>query len=129
MFLKNLFSYLEKTLFNPYEKQKLLCRDLLKKVVKKHRDKDRIGKEWGSLMISDILIQERHRGYQIFFDSEELLEILNEVFIRVHNKGRISRNIKGMLCKEPYLYYSKDKIKKVYNLIYGIKDQFSNLIK
>lgn len=129
MFLKNLFSYLEKNIFNPYEKQKLLCRDLLQKVVKKHRDKDRIGKEWGSLMISDILIQERHLSYQIFFDSEELLEILNEVFIRDHNKGRISRNIKGLLSKEPYLYYSKDKIKKVDNLIYGIKDQFSNLIK
>lgn len=129
VFRKKLFLYLEKILFNPYEKQKLLCRNLLMKVVDKYRDKDRIGREWVSLMIIDILIQERYLGYQILFESEELIEILNEAFLRNHNKGRILRNIKGMLCKEPYLYYSKGKKREVENLIYGIKDQFKDLIK
>jgi|GEM_PF-3535258 hypothetical protein len=129
VFRQKLFLYLEKNLFKPYEKQKLMCRNLLMKVVDKYRDKDRIGREWVSLMIIDILIQERYLGYQILFDSEELLEILNEAILRDHNKGRILRNIKGMLCKEPYLYYSKGKKREVDNLIYGIKDQFKDLIK
>ena len=119
--------YLEKNLFKPYEKQKLMCRDLLVKAVKKYREKDRRGKEWGSLMISDILIQERQLGYQILFDSDDLLEIVSEVFLKDKNKGRILGYIKRLLCKEPYLYYSKKE--KVENLVYSIKSQFHDLIK
>lgn len=129
VFRQKLCLYLEKNLFKPYGKQKLMCRDLLGKAVKKYRDKDRKGKEWGSLMISDILIQERQLGYQIFFDSEDLLEIVNEVFLKDKNKGRILGYVKRLLFEEPYLYYSKGKIKKVDNLIYEIKDQFKDLIK
>lgn len=129
VFRQKLFLYLEKNLFKPHEKQKLMCRDLLVKAVKKYRDKDRKGKEWGSLMISDILIQERHLGYQIFFDSEDLLEIVNKVFLKDKKKGRILGYVKRLLFEEPYLYYSKGKNKKVDNLIYGIKDQFKDLIK
>lgn len=128
-FRKNLFSYLEKNLFNPYEKQNLLCKDLLVKAVKKYRDKDRRGKEWGSLMISDILIQERQLGFQILFDSQDLLEIASEVFYKDKNKGRILKYIKKLFCSEPYLYYSKNKKEKVKNLVCSIKNQFKNLIK
>ena len=119
----------ETNLFKPYEKQKLMCRDLLVKAVKKYREKDRRGKEWGSLMISDILIQERQLGYQILFDSDDLLEIVSEVFLKDKNKGRILGYIKRLLCKEPYLYYSKNKKEKVENLVYSIKSQFHDLIK
>ncbi|HGD2109502.1 TPA: hypothetical protein ACH36B_002158 [Streptococcus agalactiae] len=106
-----------------------MCRDLLVKAVKKYREKDRRGKEWGSLMISDILIQERQLGYQILFDSDDLLEIVSEVFLKDKNKGRILGYIKRLLCKEPYLYYSKNKKEKVENLVYSIKSQFHDLIK
>lgn len=129
VFRQKLFLYLEKNLFKPYEKQKLMCRDLLVKAVKKYREKDRRGKEWGSLMISDILIQERQLGYQILFDSDDLLEIVSEVFLKDKNKGRILGYIKRLLCKEPYLYYSKNKKEKVENLVYSIKSQFHDLIK
>ena len=129
VFYQKLFLYLEKNLFKPYEKQKLMCRDLLVKAVKKYREKDRRGKEWGSLMISDILIQERQLGYQILFDSEDLLEIVSEVFLKDKNKGRILGYIKRLLCKEPYLYYSKNKKEKVENLVDSIKSQFQDLIK
>lgn len=129
MFYKNLFSYLEKYIFNPFEKQKLICKDLLVQAVNKYKHTDRRGKEWGSFMISDILIQERQLGFQILFDSEELLEIVSKVFYKDNNKGRILKYIKRLLCKETYLYYSNNKKEMVEGLIYSLKDQFKDLIK
>lgn len=125
--LSKLLDYMNKYLFNSYEKAKQSRMTILKSIVRKYKNMNNSGKQWVETMISEILIEEKSKGVHILLGKDELLETIKVVFHEDRNKARKYNNVEKVLNKSPYSRIQNEQQDIIDKLFREIKDQFSSL--